>query len=330
MLNKFTALQEFENDRLGKRNDDGFSSLAAFVGKANGTFGELLQGVLPNNEHFLVTFPIKCFTRCVFIANESSTELTVYPPQKKKSLLLAKNILDHAQLKLGGQLIIQSELAEGKGLASSSADLVATAKALEKGLNRRISTDSLLAFLREIEPTDGVMYPGVVSFYHKQVKLREYLGSLSRIIILGIDEGGIVDTIEYNKKNRYFTEDEKVEYEYLLTKISLAVKNSDMKLIGEIATRSALMNQNHNPKKYLSQIQAICATIQGLGVIVGHSGTCIGIMLDTWDSAFKSKVEQARSMLSQITSKIDLYEAYNTPSSENDSISPIKKSKVNI
>jgi L-threonine kinase len=61
----------------------------------------------------------------------------------------------------GGTLILQSRLPEGKGHASSSADLVATVRATDAtGVTpTRRQIESMLA---TIEPSDGVMYSGVV------------------------------------------------------------------------------------------------------------------------------------------------------------------------
>src|SRR4029079_11819053 len=96
-------------------------------------------------------------------------------------------------------LELESNIPIGKGLASSSADLVATARAIDDCFKLGMSEEILKMFLRQIEPTDGVMYPGVVSFYHRQVQLREFLGQLPGLTIVSIDEGGEVDTVEFNK-----------------------------------------------------------------------------------------------------------------------------------
>jgi uncharacterized protein involved in propanediol utilization len=299
-------IEKIFNNDLHKHNP--FDSVA--IGSANGTFGEILQGILPNDDHFLVTFPINCLSRCIIIKYDSPT-LEIYPPHKKKSLLLAEHILKHFNLSLRGKMIIKSDISEGKGLASSSADMVATSRALESMLNIKISNDLLLYFLRQIEPTDGVMYPGFVSFYHRKVELRENLGHLPAMTIVGIDEGGMIDTIEYNKKNKSFNTDDMKRYEVLLNQVSTAIHAADLKTIGLIATKSALLNQNHNPKKYLQAIMDICETVKGLGVLVAHSGTCIGIIFDNSDSHYRDKVQQATASLRELNPIVMTYESIN-------------------
>src|SRR3989338_11271689 len=92
------------------------------IGKAFGTFGELLQGVLPSNRNFLVTFPVNMYSRAKFsFLNEDS--FVVESEHKKKAAQIVKNILTKYKLPLAGKLVLNSEIPEGKGMASSSADL---------------------------------------------------------------------------------------------------------------------------------------------------------------------------------------------------------------
>lgn len=195
------------------------------IGKSSGTFGELLQGVLyENNYNFLVTLPISNFSEATFKSVSVLNDILVFPSHKQKSKLLAQKLLLKLGLPLGGVLEINSNLPEGKGLASSSADLVATYRAIKNCFNIETEMSTLQGLISEIEPTDGVMYDGVISFYHKKVELRDFLGYMPPICILSIDEGGIVDTIEFNKINRYFSSEEKKEYDCLLNELSIAIK----------------------------------------------------------------------------------------------------------
>ena len=54
-----------------------------------GTFGELLQGVLPEDSDFLVTLPIARWARVAFPAWPGVDALEVRPAHKHKSLRLA-------------------------------------------------------------------------------------------------------------------------------------------------------------------------------------------------------------------------------------------------
>ncbi|MCZ7476245.1 MULTISPECIES: GHMP family kinase ATP-binding protein [unclassified Micromonospora] len=249
------------------------------TGTAHGTFGELLQGVLPDDVDFLVTLPIQRGVRVRVILDPEATELTVSPTGKTKSLLLARSLLRSLGHHGGGHLIISSDLPVGKGLASSSADLVAVARAVGQALGQPLGPQDIEALLRDIEPSDGIMYSDVVAFRHREVRLHRRLGPLPPLTIVGLDEGGEIDTVQFNRLPKPFQPRDKREYAELLDQISHAMLLGDAAGIGRVATRSAEMNQRLHPKKTLPAMVSLCEAADGLGVVVAHSGTAVGILL---------------------------------------------------
>lgn len=273
------------------------------VGVAHGTFGELLQGALPGTDnHFLITLPIKSYSTAVFTPLDPQ-ELVVDPPHKLKSLALIKKILKHFKLKVGGRLTIISDLPEGKGMASSSADMVATARSLASALHLSIPPKLLMSMLRTIEPTDGVMFPDYVSFFHRRVELCNRCGFPSAMKILYLDEGGQIDTVEYNRRSHCFTAAEYTEYKTLLSRAEAAIGSNDLHLLGEITTRSALLHQKRNPKRYLQRLLTIREQTGALGIVVTHSGPCIGLL---FAKAQEKALLQAKVLLEGLEGSVHL------------------------
>lgn len=254
----------------------------AGTGYANGTFGELLQGALPGTgNHFLVTLPIHRFSKVRFFLDPEHVDLRVVPHHKHKAVRLAELLLHRLGLPVRGRLAIESELPEGKGMASSSADLVATARAIFGAIDRPVEEETLLSLLREIEPTDGVMYPEFVSFFHRRVELHQRLGLPGRSMhVLAVDEGGMVDTLAYNRKIGGYSDAERAAYETLLDRACTGFRRSDLRVLGDVATRSAELNQRRNPKRHLTRLHAMKQELGALGVVVTHSGTCAGLLFD--------------------------------------------------
>jgi uncharacterized protein involved in propanediol utilization len=250
------------------------------IGRCFGTFGELLQGVLPSQEReFLVTLPIARYSTARFTALPGSREIYAYPRHKEKSRRLAEKLMHHLDLNSGGYLCIQSELPPGKGCASSSADMVATALAIQSAFGVFLSRPSLARAMTSIEPSDGVMYHGTVSFYHREGVLRKRLGYLPPLTIVGIDEGGQVDTIEFNGRPKPFCGARRAEYEDLLFRIERAVARGDLRSLGEVSTRSAILNQEILPKTHLDLLLDMRRRYEALGVVAAHSGTHLGLLL---------------------------------------------------
>ena len=278
------------------------------VSTAFGTFGELVQGVLPEDDgDFLVTLPIARWTMARFQAVPDAPEVEVRPAHKSKAKTLAELILDSAGAPPGGVLTLHSSLPEGKGMASSSADLVATARAVGNALAMDLAPETVERFLRRIEPTDGVLYPGIVAFDHRRVRLRALLGSLPTMTVVGVDEGGTVDTVEFNRLAKPFTSADRREYAALLARMAAAVARRDLAEVGAVATRSAEMNQVLRPKRTLAAMTELCDEIGGLGVVAAHSGTMLGLLLDVGDPAYVAKVAAAVQGCSALSSEVSLY-----------------------
>ncbi|HWM38748.1 MAG TPA: kinase [Streptomyces sp.] len=286
----------------------------AGVGTAFGTFGELLQGELPEKDgHFLVTLPVARWTRASFHRDSGSPDLAVSPPHKTKALQLARLITEEAPEPVGGLLTLNSVIPEGKGLASSSADLVATARAMGQALGTGMPPSRIERLLGCIEPTDGVLYPAIVAFHHRAVRLRAVLGTLPSMGVVGLDEGGSVDTVDFNRTPKPFTRSDRHEYARLLDRVTGAVRTRDLGEVGRVATRSALMNQALRHKWSLEPMREICREVGGLGVTVGHSGTTVGILLETADPAYTHRVSAAARACAELADGAAVYRTLSFP-----------------
>jgi uncharacterized protein involved in propanediol utilization len=282
-------------------------------GSSCGSFGELLQGALPGADmDFLVTFPIALYSRASFSVDPARTDepLSVHPEGKRKALALAQSILAHHGFSCSGRLEIESAIPEGKGLASSSADLVATARALVDCFRVDLSCEDLEGFLRGIEPTDGVMYPGSVAYYHRRVELREIFGPLPPLTVLSVDQGDMVDTVEFNRKPKHYGESEKREYEVLLESLKGCISRQDALGLGRIATRSAVLNQRLNPKRHLDLLLHVAPEVGAHGVIAAHSGTCAGLLFSGDDEARDARLSAAMTRLSGLAASIEVYHSW--------------------
>ncbi|MER7773048.1 kinase [Kitasatospora sp. NPDC096140] len=278
------------------------------VSTAFGTFGELLQGVLPEEDgDFLVTLPVARWAMARFEPDPDSDVLRVWPPHKKKALRLTAMIMADAGRPAGGLLKIHSTLPEGKGLASSSADLVATARAVANALDEAMPPRRIESYLARIEPTDGVLYPSIVAFHHRTVRLRARLGSLPSMAVVSGDEGGAVDTVSFNAIPKPFTAADKREYVRLLDRITGAVARRDLAEVGRVATASARMNQVLRHKWSLEGMIGICREVGGLGVVVGHSGTTLGILLDTASPDCPAQLAAAAQACQDLVGNVTVY-----------------------
>lgn len=273
---------------------------------ACGTFGELLQGVLPDGTDFLVTFPITRGTRAWFRYDRVGP-LRVYPTHKTKSLRLARSMLDARCASGGGSLVLDSDLLIGKGLASSSADLVATARAVGTVLGLDTSPATVEDWLRPIEPTDGVMHPGIVVFEHRAVRFRARLGILPPTTVVAVDEGGRLDTVAYNRRDRRVPPVLRAGYAHLVDELAAAVRDSDLQGVGAVATRSARLNQRWLPKHNLDALLRMADDLGALGVMCAHSGTMAGVLLDATAPGHRDTLAAVKAACARLPGTVSVY-----------------------
>lgn len=286
-------------------------SIRTGIGRAHGTFGELLQGELPGGSgNFLVTFPVSLQSVVTFQPQLESSLIESYPSGKMKSIKLARKLLDEMNIASGGTLVFLEYIPEGKGLASSSADMVATARAIADYYKFTLNNTLLAKLLGTIEPTDGVMYDECVSFFHRRCQLIERLGILPSLVVLAIDEGSTIDTLHFNATARAYTPAEIAEFKTLLETISEAIQCTDKYAIGRVATRSASVSQNYNPKHNFQPVMETAIRTDALGVVVAHSGTYIGVLLDPMQPNFANQFNQVQTSLLRFAKNIEIFRSF--------------------
>lgn len=280
------------------------------LGQSWGCFGEILQGVLPHNRNFLITMPINIKTTCTFNLEKTDTShnFQVTPPSKTKSKKLARLLFEYYKLPFEGHIVLKSNIPEGKGLSSSTADLVAVSKALVAAFQIDYNPEELEMFFRQIEPSSGLLYSGMVIYFHREAVLFKHFTYVPNLIILGLDEGGTVDTLEYNNRQLFVSSQEQVYYEKLLEQFMFAVKTKNINVIGSIATKSTELNQKNNFKKSFTSLLKLNEEIDGLGVINAHSGTYIGILLNAEDPGLQEKINYCKKKYFLLGKEVQVFQ----------------------
>ncbi len=259
--------------------------------------GELVQGRLENGEDFLVTNPIARFSEVQVSVLEGSGIMRISPADRVKiqRTVLATLALfhkDHTHLDVDVQ--VRSDIPLGKGLASSTADIVAAAEATAAALGCFITPEQISAIAISIEPSDGIMHRGIVSYNHREGKLLEYLGPVPAMQQLILDIGGVVDTIEFNRLPKQYTSADVAQIAQALELIKDGIQTANLAKIGLGSTMSALVNQRFLPKQDLDTLIHLAWRCGAYGVICAHSGTILSLLFHPQDA---QGIEQALSLL---------------------------------
>ncbi|WP_049662405.1 GHMP family kinase ATP-binding protein [Bacillus sp. FJAT-27231] len=266
------------------------------VGRCFGTFGELAQGEV-GEQPFLFTLPVPLRSQVVFVP-EIASVVTSSRPQQEKMIRAVELTLDRMGVCAGGRLYAQSQLPTGKGMASSSADITAAVRSAADSFGVQLKASDIAGIAAAIEPTDGVMYEGIVSFNQRTGELLESFSSPPELFLLGYDSGGRVNTADCYEIKREYTAAEREEmrqvYEQMYAGLSLG-KTED---VLTASTRSAILNERFLPKPFFSLFAELAARFEA-GVVVGHSGTVIGLIFNKEDRSLGKKMKEIKKLIAQ-------------------------------
>lgn len=243
--------------------------------RAPGSCGELVQGTIAG-QNFLVTCPVALFSE---VEIDTSISLAGCCGDKiKQAIQKTMTYLKIADTQWN--LSVRSELPEGKGMASSSADISAACQAIAITAKRLLTPNEIADIALSIEPTDAVFYPGITMFDHVRGIQRKILGIPPEIVVAIFDVGGAIDTLQFNQRNDLLAlnRDKERQVTKALELVARGLAMGDARLIGKGATMSAIANQGILYKPCLDTMIGIAEKHDAVGVNVAHSGTVIGIL----------------------------------------------------
>jgi L-threonine kinase len=261
--------------RCAARSVDG----GTLVGRAQavGTCGELVQGVLASGEHFHVTLPID-WRGEVALRVRSAPDVTVDGLARGKEKL-ARALVATASLLGTGPVAIEvkssSTLPVGRGMGSSTADVVAGARALADAVDAVLAPEQLAGIATGIERSDGTMYDGVVAFCPRTGQLlRRYPWHPRFAVVMAIPPEQVrTESVDFTGKVALAP-----HFEQLLADLDEAAVDRDPFAFADAATRSATLNQPFLVNRLFDELRQRQARLGAAGTVIGHTGTVAGLL----------------------------------------------------
>lgn len=267
--------------------------LAATV-RAPGVCGELAQGML-GNDYFLVTCPVDFFARVKVELYQGFSEVVAPPDCTKTAAAVAHTLAYLGRPNFGARVSVSNPIPRGKGMGSSSADLAAAIAATCLALGATLSPSEIGQIALQVEPTDGVMFPGIALFDHRNGVLVEELGRPMPLEVIALDFGGAVDTVAFNQVDRQAQwQAIQPQTDAALALVRQGLAAGDAHLLGQGVSLSAAASQQILFKPRLPDVTGFAETVNAVGVNVAHSGVVIGILLDAKERRGRSVFRQAR------------------------------------
>ncbi|MDC0853512.1 hypothetical protein OAP58_02405 [Candidatus Pelagibacter sp.] len=280
-------------------------------GICRSSFGEIIQGRKTNNEDFLISLPIKLNSSCKIKIEKIDAPLIVEcDRQKTKDLVTI--LFQKMKINWGYYVKcnLESDIPISKGLSSSTADMVAAARAVENLFNISFDKKLISKVFKIIEPHEGLHYSACTLYNHVKGKLISYFEYIPSFYIVAIDRGGVVDTLEFNKNIKYTFSQKKMS-EKNLKRIIGAFKNKDDLEIAKCATISSQILAERCNYKLNKKAVSFVDEVKSIGVVSAHSGTYIGFLYAKNESNIKNLKKYKSCIREKFKKKVTVYETVN-------------------
>ncbi|PID44589.1 MAG: hypothetical protein CSB47_10935 [Proteobacteria bacterium] len=249
-------------------------------GRSFASFGEIVQGRLSTGEDFLVTLPIELWSKCRLSVQPRNSQHQIITPWPK-ARQLAELLLDKlaSQESLSVTLEFDRNIPVGKGLSSSTADLLAIIRSFQMAFQFTMSQAETSKLLVQIEAHDPLHYDNCVVYNHRQGQLLNTLHYTPNYHIIGIDQGGELSSEAYNANLQYGYSDLQ-QYDALYQALLTAFERQDDLAIAHCATQSAMLHAKRTHNIFLNEVLAYSEQHPAvMGVVATHSGTCAGLLI---------------------------------------------------
>lgn len=243
--------------------------------------GEFVQGIVKDKE-YLSSYAIDRYS--IVTLEERIEDVKKGPLKARKAIEevfkyfnLPKKELKHISID------INSEIPISKGMASSTADIGATIKAALNLIGKNLDEYEISRLATKIEPTDSIYIKENTIFNPLDANVIKKLGVLDTGKVLILEPNETLSTKYIRKKENYnkLKKQNKYIIEYAFKLLEEGIKKKDLNLIGQACNISSIANENIHKKKYLNEIMDISKEYGAYGVNIAHSGTVVGILLES-------------------------------------------------
>ncbi|WP_097504577.1 L-threonine kinase [Escherichia coli] len=248
------------------------------VAQCPASCGELIQGWILGSEK-LMSCPVEWY---------STVEVgygSALADERPLSRAMVERLLQYwhypADLSQDIRIDVHSTIPVAKGMASSTADIAATAVATARHLGHRLDESTLAMLCVSLEPTDSTVFRQLTLFDHNDASVQIACNTQPALDLLVLESPQTLRTADYHRIPRQAGLLAGVPtLKRAWKKIQESCLTKNPHLMGEAATLSAIANQRLLPKPDFDALLSLVDECDLYGVNVAHSGSVVGLMLD--------------------------------------------------
>lgn len=269
----------------------GDAVIGSATARAPGVCGVLAQGVL-GDLPFSVTCPVDFFSRVRVELRRGGPGVTVTAGGEKTVAAVRRTLAHLRQAKVRADVRVASPIPRGRGLGSSSADLSAAIAATALALGAELGAYDIAQIALSVEPTGGVMMPGLALFDHRAGMIRQTIGPPPPMEIVALDFGGSDRSDLGGSFQQWRQVNDRTEE--ALNLIRRGVSEKSPALVGQGATIAAEAASRLTPRPRLEAVAQFAREVGAVGVNGGQQEGVTGILLDATERRGKSTYIKAR------------------------------------
>lgn len=240
--------------------------------------GEIIQGWILGSEK-LVSCPVDWFSEVEVTAGSP------LPDERPLTRAMVDRVLAHWQLpgELSREVRVdcRSDIPVAKGMASSTADIAATAVATSRHFGFSLDDATLARLCVSLEPTDSTLFRALTLFDHNTARTALPCPGLPEMDILLLESPVTLRTADYHRLPRRQALIASAQaLECAWQKVQLACRQNQPSLLGEAALQSAVASQALLPKPGFHALLALVEQHGLYGLNVAHSGSVVGLFLN--------------------------------------------------
>jgi L-threonine kinase len=180
---------------------------------------------------------------------------------------------------LGAKVTVNSQLQPGRGMASSTADIIGVMMGLTVALGHSISAGELAHLACQVEPSDSTMFADLTVLAYRDSARFQGLGPAPPLPLLMFDTGQAVDTLVFNARlNLSAVRQLAPTTKTALELLRQGLASNDTEAIGAAATLSALSYQSVNYNPLVEQAARWVNHTGATGLVRAHSGSVLGLL----------------------------------------------------
>lgn len=239
-----------------------------------GSCGELLQGFLGDTP-VLLTCPIDRYS--TVRVRPGKGQLFGGGSKAQTAFLLARKRLQLRAFPY--DFYLTSELPQGKGMASSSADIGAVLAAVQLISKNELSEESIFQLATTIEPTDPVFCQGLTLAAYRSGVIYQQFFAVPPLQILAFENGQPVDTLSFQQQyDLHWQRAGKEICQQFWQAVHSLTEPLTAEKLAAAATISSQLQAALFSKRGLLPFWQQAKAGGALGINLAHSGSVVGLL----------------------------------------------------